>query len=169
MTQTISGVVTNLFTACRDTVYTATKGTDDLPVLVSLGPPGKHQPNAIVAIGMNLHLPITRPTLGPNRSREQQASVDCLLNVYVPGDEDAQATATAAALDLLSQLETYLRTAPNEKLSGACVDSWVSAAEVAAQVVYQKQQPAQDNPNPPDLPVGRAASINVTVSALIRY
>jgi hypothetical protein len=118
---------------------------------------------------MNLHLPITRPTLSPNRTRDQEAGIECLISVFVPGDEDAQATATAAALALLSQMETFFRTSPNERLSGACRDSWVSGGEVTSQVVYQKQQPNEQNPTPPDLPVGRAAAINVTVNADIRY
>lgn len=164
MPQSIAGVVTNLHAACV-ALYAATSGTDDQPVLVTLGQPGQYQPNAIVAIGMDMRLPITRPTMGTGRSREQTAEIDVVVSVYVPGGEEGQATAIAAALALQAQLETYLRTSPNESLSGACRDSWVSAAQLANSVAYQQF----DDPSSTPVPTGRITEITLTVTAAIRY
>lgn len=168
MTQSISAAVTNLHAACRDTVFANSKGSDDQPVLVSLGRPGKYQPNNLVAVGMDIRLPIERPTMGTGRSREQTAEIDVTISCWVPGDEDSQPIATAAAFDLLSLLETHLRTSPNERLGGACRDSWVSVARLVQQITYQPVEDPSAPPAPP-IPTGRLAEIVATVTASIRY
>ena len=164
MAQSISGVITALFAACQ-TLYANTTGADNLPVLVSLGAPGKYQPASLVAIGFDVRMPISRPTMGPNRSREQDAEIDVVMSAWVAGDEDSQATATTNALGLMSQLETYLRTSPNEKLGGACVDSWVANCAMVQHATYQ----AQEDPAMPLIPTGRTTDLTVTVSTRIRY
>jgi hypothetical protein len=165
MVQSISGSITNLHAVCRDTVFANSLGTDGLPVLVSLGAPGKYQPNAIVAVGMGIRMPIERPTLGTNRSREQPAEIEVTISCWVPGDEDAQPLATANALDLLSLLETHFRTSPNETLGGACRESWVSVGSLVQQATYQPT----DDPAAPPVPTGRVAEIVATITASIRY
>jgi hypothetical protein len=165
MVQSISGAITNLHAACRDTVFANSKGTDDLPVLVSLGKPGKYQPNAIVAVGMDVRMPIERPAMGTNRSREQTAEIAVVISVWAGGDEDSQPIVTAAALDLLSLLETHFRTSPNETLGGACREAWVSVGSLVQAPTYQEQ----DDPKAPPIPTGRVAEIVATVTASIRY
>lgn len=164
MTQSIAGAVVNLHAACV-ALYAGTTGTDNQPVLVTLGQPGQYQAYAIVAVGMDLRLPVTRPTMGTGRSREQEAEIDVLASVYVPGGEEAQATAIAAALDLQEQLETWLRTSPNESLSGACRDSWVSNARIEPAIAWQQF----DDPQTPPVAIGRVATNTITVTARIRY
>jgi hypothetical protein len=164
MVQSIGSVVTNLIAACT-TLYASTKGTDDFPVLISFGPPGKYQPNVIVAVGMDIRMPIARPTISTNRSREMASEIDIVFSVFVPGDEDSMPIATAAAFSLFSQLETYLRVSPNEGLGGACRDSWLSIASLVPRVAYQ----SNTDPNVPPVPVGRVVSLTATLTALIRY
>ena len=160
----IAGSVANLFAVCT-TLYANTVGSDNLPVLVSMAQPGQYQPNAIVAVATEIRIPVTRPTMGPARSRNTDAEIDLTMSVYVPGGEEAQPVAIAAALDLQAQLETFLRTAPNETLSGACRDSWVSNGRVVPVTTYQKS----DDPKGAPVPIGRVAQNTVTVSVAIRY
>lgn len=164
MAQSIAGVLTNLHAACV-ALYATTLGSDGQPVLVSPGQPGQYQPHAILAVGMELRLPITRPTMGTGRSREQTAEIDVVASVYVAGGDEAQSTANAAALALQAQLETYLRTSPNETLSGACRDSYVSNARLEPAVAWQQL----DGPNSTPVAAGRVATNTITVTALIRY
>jgi hypothetical protein len=155
MVQSIGSVVTNLIAACT-TLYASTKGTDDFPVLISF---------VIVAVGMDIRMPIARPTISTNRSREMASEIDIVFSVFVPGDEDSMPIATAAAFSLFSQLETYLRVSPNEGLGGACRDSWLSIASLVPRVAYQ----SNTDPNVPPVPVGRVVSLTATLTALIRY
>jgi len=156
--QSIAGVLDGLLSALT-TLFTTQTGVDGAPVLVSFGPPGQYQPGSIVAI-MDTRCQITRPTMGPARSRQMDADVDVLISVYSPGDESAQQVCTDAAFVLLGLLEAYLRTSPNERLAGASWDGLVSAAAVAATVAYD---PASNNP------MGRVTEITTTVTAKIRY
>lgn len=165
MPQSVQDTVANLFTTCRDTVYASVTGADGESVLVSLGDPGQYQPATIVAVGMDVRLPIARPTAGTGRSREITAEIDVIISVYVPGGAEAQALAIGAALTLQGLLETHLRTSPNETLSGACRDAWVSAAQVRNSVAYSRQ----DDPAVPAVATGRVSDNTVTVTAAIRY
>ena len=103
--------------------------------------------------------------MGPARSREITAEVDLIISVFVGGGEEAQPIATAAALGLQSQLETYFRTSPNETLSGACREAWVSNAHLALNVAYG----ANEDPEVRPVAIGRTADITVTITAAIRY
>jgi hypothetical protein len=134
-------------------------------VLVTPGAPGQFQPAAIVAVGWEVRTPITRPTMGTTRSRDQVAEIDVLMSVWVPGDETAQPVANASVYALLRLLETYLRTSPNEALGGNCRDSYVSNAVLQPDITYE----ATDDPDQEPVPTGRVASLTVTVTANIRY
>lgn len=165
MAQSLPGAVAALFAACRDTVYTGVTGSDTLPVLVVRARPGQYQPAAIVAVASEVRAPITRPTAGTGRSRDTTAEVDVIMSVYVGGDEDAQATADAAAWDLLSRLEAYLRANPNQSLGGTCYDSWVAGSTLVPELAWQ----TFDQPNMPPVIVGRIAELTATVAIRIRY
>lgn len=164
MTQSIAATLTGLVDACR-TAYAAATGPDGADVLVSLGEPGQYQPAAIVAVGMAVRMPIERPTMGTGRSREAVVEIDVVVSVYVPGGEEAQVTANAAALDLQSLLETYLRTGTNHTLGGACRDVYVARAELIPSLARQ----ALDDPNMPAQITGRMADNVLTVAARVRY
>jgi hypothetical protein len=165
MTQSIAGTVANLFAACRDQVYVNTTGADGQPVLVSLGDPGQYQPFSIVAVGMEIRTPITRPTAGPTRSRNTEAEIDVTISVYVAGGEEALPVAIASAYSMQAALETFLRTSPNETLSGACRDSTVSGSRLTPVIAYQQA----DDPTAAPVATGRVAQLTVTVTASIRY
>lgn len=158
MAQSLAGVLNTLYSSFV-TLYAGSTGTDSSPVLVTFGPPGQYQPSAIVAV-MDVRATIERPTLGSARSREMKAEVDVVFSVYTPGGEEAQQTSTDSALALLATLETNLRTSPNERLSGAARDAWVSAANLTASIAVD---PASNTPT------GRVTEIPTTVTALIRY
>jgi hypothetical protein len=164
MTQSLGATIDNLYAACV-TLYASTTGSDGQPVLVSLGNPGQYQPNAIVAIATEIRSPITQPTMGTPRSRATVAEIDVVMSVFVPGGEDEQIVAFDAAFALQAQLETFLRTSPNERLSGACRNSFVSGSRCVPVTTYQKS----DDPNRDPVPIGRVAQNTVTVSVEIRY
>lgn len=163
MTQSIAGVLAGMF-ASFTTMFEGATAPDGTPVLVSFGDPGQYQPSAIVAI-MDTSTQISRPTMGPQRSREMAADVTVILSVYIEGGPEAQQVSADAAFGLLDQLETYLRTSPNERSGGASRDAWVSKADPVATVAYA---PSVD-PNEPASPTGRVTEITVIVTALIRY
>ena len=163
MPQSIAGVLDTLYTNLT-TLFVGQTGTDGSPVLVTFGPPGQYQPSAIVSI-LDTTTQITRPTMGPNRSREMAADVTAVISVYTPGDETQQQVSTDNAFALLTVLESNLRTAPNERLGGASWDAWVSKADPVATVVYAYS----DDPNAPPVPTGRVTEITVTITTLIRY
>ena len=158
MAQSIAGVLDAML-ASFTTIFAGSVGTDGSPVLVSFGDPGQYQPSAIVAI-MDTTTQISRPTLGPNRSREMAADVSIIISVYTAGDESSQQVSTDAAFALLTVLEQNLRTSPNERLGGASRDAWVSKADPVATVAVDPASGA---------PTGRVTEIRVTVTALIRY
>lgn len=161
MTQTVKGTRAALYTACKNTIYAASVDGRGAPVLVTYGRPGSYQADYIVAVGMGTRQPITRPTLGTNRSRQKDVEIDVIVSVYVPGTEVAQQTASEACDDLTELLDTYLRTSPNETLGGACFDSWVSNIDGPVPDVVT---------NPETKAVtGRIAESVVTVTARIRY
>jgi len=163
MAQSIGATVDNLFTTCRDTIFAASKGADNMPVFVCLGEPGQYAPATIIAIATDVRMPITRPTAGTGRSREIQADIDIVISALVPGGPEAQQTAIDAALQLQGLLETYFRTSPNETLGGACREAFVSTAQLQSYIGYQ--QASQGEP----YPIGRVAANTVTVTAHIRY
>lgn len=160
MTQSIKATRAALFAACQ-AIYTGVLDSSAAPVLVTYGKPGAYQSNNIVAVGMANRRPIARPTMGTGRSREATAEIEVWISVFVPGTEVAQQTASEACDDLVDLLEAYFRASPQEALSGACREAWVSNV---------------DGPNPdvvtnPETKavMGRVADAVVTVTASIRY
>jgi hypothetical protein len=163
MTQSIVGVLDGLYSGILG-VYAGSLAPDGSPVLATFEEPGQYQPAAIVAI-MDTATQITRPTMGPNRSREMAAEVTVIVSVYVPGDQSAAKVATDSAFGLVTLLETYLRTSPNEQVGGASRDAWISKCDPVGSIAYA---PSVD-PNEPPVPTGRVTEVTVIVTALIRY
>lgn len=159
MSQSIKATRDALF-AALGTIYTGVNAPDGSPTLVSYGNPGNYKPLQIVAL-MDTRRPITRPTLGPNRSRRSEAELDVVFSVFVPGAEVAQQTATDACEDLIALLESYFRTSPNERLGGVCREAWVSNVDGPhPQLVTTAEGKAV---------AGRTANATVTVTAAIDY
>lgn len=162
MPQSLVGVLDGLYAACQ-TVYASTVAGDGSPVFVSLGDPGQYQPLAIVAVmdaapSQN----VTRPTLGTNRSRELAADISVMFSVYTPGGNEAHKTSLDLVATLIRQLEAYFQVSPNERMSDACRDSWVSGISgPTGSIVY--------DPNQTTVPTGRVVEATATVTALIRY
>lgn len=166
MAESLMGTMDALYLACQ-TIYASTKAADGSPVFVSFGDPGQYQPDAIVAV-MNggTSQPIARPTLGTNRSRELPLEVAVMFSVYTPGGPEVYQTSLDAVTSMVRQLEDYLRISPNERLGGACRDSWVSAlAGPTGTVVYDPASVQGQSP----VVTGRVVEATATVTALIRY
>lgn len=157
MSQSIKGARSALYDVAV-ALYGAQVDTSGRKVLVSYGKPGSYQPDFIVAL-MNTRQPITRPTMGTNRSREKEAEIDFLFSCYVPGAEVAQQVATEACDDLIELLDAHFRTAPNETLDGACREAWVSNVE----------GPVPDVITDKTRVTGKVAEAIVTVTVRIRY
>lgn len=161
MTQSIKGVRAALFAACQ-TLYGSSRDSVGGEVLVSYGFPGSYQPQTIVAVGLTSRQPVTRPTLGTNRSRDKVAQVDVTISVYRAGAaENVQQAATEDCDDLVLLLEAYFRTSPNEALGGACRDAWVS------EIDGPNLDPATQLDS--GAVTGYTAEAVVTVTANIRY
>jgi len=160
MTQSIKGCIAGIYTVCQ-TLYASSTDTSGSPVLVSYGPPGNYQPGAIVAVGMNVRQPIGRPTIGTNRSREKTAEIDIIVSVFVPGAEVAQQVATEACADLAELLDGYFRVAPQETLSGACREAWLS--DISGPIPTVAVDPESG------AVTGRVAEATATITARIRY
>jgi hypothetical protein len=158
MTQSLAGVFDALFSSFVP-LYATSVGTDNAPVLVCFGPPGQYEPSAIVSIG-KATTEITRPSQGPNRSREMAAHIEVWFSVYTPGDETQQQVSTDCALGLVTILESNLRTNPNERLGGVCRDAWLSKADPEFTVGVD---PATGDP------AGRVTDVHTIVTCLIRY
>ena len=156
MTQSVTGTRAALFAVCQ-TLYTGQN------TLVSWGPPGEFQPDLIVAV-MGARVPITRPTMGTGRSREQSCEITVVFSQYVHGGPEASQPAETAAWAAADQLEAYFRTKPNEELGGACRDAWVSAKDIADPEIAW--EPTGDGTS--SAAVGRVATVTVTVTAAVR-
>jgi hypothetical protein len=151
MAQSVAAVWANLTTACQ-TLFPS-------PALVTFGDPGNYQPDAIVAI-MGGKMPVTRPTGGPNRSRDKVCEVTIVISVYVPGsDQASQVTAFANAQAMSDQLEAYFRVQGNETLFGACRDAFVSDTSWAPTNVRDADSGNQ---------TGSTADITAIVTAYVR-
>lgn len=155
-----------LFTTARNTIYAGEKGSDEQPVLVSCGEPGVYQAFSIVAVGSETRIPITRPTMGPNRSRETFTEVDCVISVYRAGDQDQQQPANAEAMRLLRLFEAYFRTG-DQTLGGACTDAWISNARLVPSIAWTR--PQSNDPEIRPVATGRVATAFLTITARVRY
>jgi hypothetical protein len=160
MAQGVLAAETYLFNTVLPNVFPAAAINASV---VSMGELDDEQPpNQIRMLGYRD--PITRPTLGTGRSREHDVEFDIELAAFAFGGNEAQPLASAAARGMLDLLEAYFRTSPNEKLGGACWDSWVSNADMAYSTEYQ----TIDDPQAPGVPVGRWSVLTVTVTTRIR-
>lgn len=160
MTQSVKASRAGLFTVCK-TIFASSVDAYGAPVLVTYGPPGVNQPNNIVAVGMATRQPITRPTMGTNRSRDTHADIDIVISAYAPGDESVQQAACESCDDMAAQIEAYFRVQGNETLGGGCRDAWVSNIDgpTPAVAVHPESNAI----------TGRVAQSTVTVTAAIRY
>jgi hypothetical protein len=95
------------------------------PALVSYGDPGVNQPETIIAV-MGGRVIVERPTMGTGRAREEIIEVDLVISQWASGGDTRQQAATEAAMNVVTQLDSYLRVKPNETLSGACREAWLS-------------------------------------------
>lgn len=160
MAQSIDGAWAALYAACQ-TLYV----TDDTSAVVVAGDPGVYQADLIVSF-MEMREPRTRPTSGGGRSRDLLAEIDILFSKFAAGGDEAQQAVIADAHAAAAQLETYLRTSPNEKLGGACYDSWLSTANLRPYIVWADER--LDDGSLSSVAVGRAADLVSTVTVRVR-
>lgn len=138
-------------------VLTALLETPNGDLVVTYGLPGQRQPAEIVAV-LGQRTQIERPTVGTSRSREDIVATEIRVSVYLPGDESIQKTVTERAWTIVDSIAQHFRSRPNETLSGACRDAWVSSADAAEDVVRDQ-----------DVVEGCVCEIAVTVTSLARY
>jgi hypothetical protein len=162
MVQSLTGVLDGLYAACQ-VAYIDSTADDGSPVAVYMGDPGQYQPQAIVAVtDCGPGQQIGRPTLGTSRSRELICETLIMISVYTPGGNEAHKSSLDQVTDLVRRFEDHIRVSPNEKLGGACYDSWVSAlAGPVGSVAY--------DPAEPTIVTGRTVDATMTVTAKIRY
>lgn len=147
--------------AAAQALYADVRDTTDAPPTVVLGRPTNHQPNIIVAVGLSSQETITRPTHGTGRSRERQIELSVTISVFIPSSENDQINASDQCDDMVDQLENYLRAGENNRLGGACRDSFVSAIDgPTPDVVYAPQSSNA---------TGRVSEAVVTVTGFVRY
>jgi hypothetical protein len=124
----------------------------------SYGDPGFYQVNEIVVAG-NQKVQITRPTSANTRPREEQVDTDVIFSVFAPGGPDQQQVATERAYALLGTFADYFKTKPNETLSGACREAWVSAYDLVESISVHPDT---------DEVVGRVSEITAIVTSHAR-
>lgn len=135
------------------------EGLFPAPTLVSYGAPGQYQPDEIVGV-LNQRTAVSRPTMGTARSREEVVETDVVFSIFAPGDETQQVVATERAYAMGEALADHFRTKPNETLSGACREAWVSGHSLLeARVV---------SPDDNTTVLGRTAELTVTVTSYAR-
>jgi hypothetical protein len=158
MPQSVSGTWDALLTAIQG-LFPASANNS---TLVSPGDPGDYQPDLIIAL-MGVKGPITQTTMGTNRSRDKRINIEVVISKYVHGGPEAQQPANQAAWAAADIIEAYFRTSPNEKLGGACYNSYVEVTDMTPAISWE----AVDGlPDP--VPSGRTAEIAMTVTAWIR-
>jgi hypothetical protein len=151
MAQSVTAVWQNVYAVCQSLF--------PVPTLVSFGDPGAYQPDVIVAV-MGGRIPVGRPTAAPTRPRDKTCEVNVIISVYVPGSDGAsQTSAWTIAQTMSDQLEGYFRTSPNETLSGACREAWVSETAPSFTNVRDPESGNQ---------TGSVAEINVIITAAVR-
>jgi hypothetical protein len=156
MAQSVTGTWDALYAAVT-TMFAGQQG-----VLVSAGDPGNYQPDLIIAV-MDVDAPITHPTAAPTRPQDERITIQVLISAFVGGGPEAQQIANQTAWAASDTIKNYFRTSPNEKLGGACYNSFVAHRKLTPEIAYE----TPDGMNTP-VPVGRTATIDVTVAAWIR-
>jgi hypothetical protein len=158
MAQSITGTWDALYAATQN-LFPASANNS---TLVSPGDPGDYQPDIIIAV-MGIRAPVTQPTMGTNRSRDERIEIDVVVSAYVHGGPEAQQPANQAAWAASDTIVAYFRTSPNEKLGGACYNSFVSNRVLTPAIAWEHVDGFDD-----PVPSGRTADVAVTVTAWIR-
>lgn len=146
-----------LFTACQGLYSSLTTTSGDYNVAVFYGLPTSYSDEMVTLGDMTSEQEVA--TMGSNRSRWENLSIDGTVMVYLGGTD--QQTATERAYYLLGLLESYLQDVGNIPstqitLGGSVVQSRVSSHELV--------ETADDD----DAEAGRTADITFTVTALAR-
>lgn len=146
----VSAAKAALFALCQ-TLY----ASQSPEVLVFYGLPGTFESTDIVAV-TDVVTSVMRPTMGGNRSREENSQLTVVVSIFRPGDQTQQQQATERAYALVNLLAQYFRSTPNETLSGTSRDVWVESYELT------------ESDDPQIISRGRQATIVVSVRALAR-
>lgn len=96
------------------------------PTTVHWGPPTTFQPAEIVSVGGQV-VEFGAAPMAPTRPREEIVQTVVTFSVFTADD---QRTATLRAFELYDVLADHFKTGPNETLSGACREAFVSGFEV---------------------------------------
>ncbi len=144
--------------AIKAAVVNVLKTLYPAPTLTSYGDPGVYQPNEIVAV-MGMKMQISLPVGSTARTREETTEVEVVFSVFASGGDPAQRAATERAFALLAPFTDYFKTKPNETLSGACRNAWVSSYNL---VETNAQDPASG------ANTGQVAEITAVVTAHTR-
>jgi hypothetical protein len=147
--------------ACFDALQSLYSSRPPETVVVA-GPPGNYQPDLVVAM-MGIRMPIERPTMSTNRSRDIHMQLDITFSAYVAGGEEAQPLANDMAFDAFAAFEVWVRTGANAKFGGACYESFLISGDVTPAVAWER---VDDLPDP--VPAGRTADIDAVLESWIR-
>ena len=150
MAQSVTAVWANLYAVCQS-LYPP-------PVLVSFGDPGTYQPDVIVAV-MGGAATVGQPVMTPTRPQEFVVTTEIIFSVFAPGGDPTQQASSTAAWVMHDQLVAWLRTSPNETLSGACRSAFVTAETVVFSNAFD---PVSNNQT------GCVTELTATVTAHVR-
>lgn len=124
-------------------------------VTVTYGLPGTFLATDIVAV-TDVDTRVSRPTMGGNRSREEDSTFVVVISVFRFGDQTQQQVATERAFELMNLLAQHFRSAPNETLGATSRDVWVESYSLT------------ESDDPEVIAKGRHSSVAVNVRALAR-
>ncbi len=123
---------------------------------VTYGDPGASIQRPDLVILGHANVTVERPAMGTARPREHVIQQEITFSCWRPGAEDQQQPATEAAVTFMEQLSDYLRTSPNERLGGACRDSYISTYQV------------EESTDPDEMEQGRRCDVACTLLVLVR-
>jgi hypothetical protein len=124
-------------------------------VQVTYGMPGPELSSFDLVVIGDANVSVERPTMGTARSREHVIQQQIIFSCWRPGGPTQQ-SATEASVAYMEQLSDYLRTSPNERLSGACRDSFISTYIVT------------ETSDPDEAEQGRRCDVDCTVLIYVR-
>lgn len=122
---------------------------------VTYGMPGPELSSLDLVVIAGANVVVERPTMGTARSREHVIQQEIIFSCWRPGGPTQQ-SATEASVAYLEQLSDYLRTSPNERLGGACRDSFISTYTVT------------ETDDPDEAEQGRRCDVAATVLIYVR-
>jgi len=128
---------------------------DTSAVQAAYGTPGAVAAQDVVLVG-DARVTVSRPTMGPRRSREHAIELDVVFDCFRFGGAEQQQPATEAALAALDVLEEHLRVPGNETLTGTCREAWVSGYELT------EPDDAEETGQ------GRRSIVTATITAAVR-